>query len=157
MTALCVGGASQPVILDWHTGQDLAARFSECNVFAPAGGAAVLPYLDGTVDVIAIGDPTPERVAEARRVAADVVVGVNGSQSQPSVEVLWQAEPDESRSDHTSLVVSHSDGKPPPLAFLHHLEETIPSSLACEVVLPIGSGVKVAAPSERVQISSLSE
>ena len=56
LSDLLVGLRTQPVILDWHTGHDLADRFTECNVFTPADDGPRLPYLDGTIDVVAVPD-----------------------------------------------------------------------------------------------------
>ena len=72
-------GTHQPAILDWQTGHDLAALLNECNVFAPEQHDSVLPYLDSSIDVVVLDAETPQRLAEARRVASSAVVTFDGS------------------------------------------------------------------------------
>ena len=66
---------SYPAILDWESGRDLAAVFPECAVFAPLdAGLEALPYIDESIDVVAVAAGDDARLAEARRVAAHAVV-----------------------------------------------------------------------------------
>ena len=74
LAGLRLGLARAPVILDWHTGHDFARLFDECNIFSPLGEGPELPYLDSTIDVVAVADADRERISEARRVAAALVV-----------------------------------------------------------------------------------
>lgn len=78
-----------PAILDWGTGSGLAAVFPESAVFTPPDEAArELPYVEESIDVIAIpcGDPT--RLAEARRVAIAAVVEVPTAESGPTAVLM---------------------------------------------------------------------
>ena len=64
-----------PAILDWESGRDLAAVFPECAVFAPLDtGLETLPYIDESIDVVAVAAGDEARLAEAGRVATHAVV-----------------------------------------------------------------------------------
>jgi hypothetical protein len=64
-----------PAILEWAPGLDLAATFPECAVFAPADPAAdALPYMEESIDVVAVCSGDPGRLEEARRVASEAVL-----------------------------------------------------------------------------------
>lgn len=58
-----------PALLDWESGADLADRLPGLSVFAAPRGAKTLPYVDGTVELVAVKEGQAPRVAEARRVA----------------------------------------------------------------------------------------
>lgn len=80
-----------PAILDWRTGLDLERRFPELSVFSPPGKDQLLPYVDSSVELVALCSRTPAAVAEARRVASLAVVTFiqNGARG-PSASVEWQ-------------------------------------------------------------------
>ena len=64
-----------PAILNWESGVDLAQTFPECAVFAPLEpGNNQLPYVDESIDVVAVRSGEPERMEEARRVASEAVL-----------------------------------------------------------------------------------
>jgi GT2 family glycosyltransferase len=85
---------SVPAVLDWNTGADLATRLPGRSVFMPPAGARVLPYLAGTVELVAVKDGEPTRTAEALRVA--------------QLSVLRCA-------DRELRGIQHRNGGPPPL------------------------------------------
>jgi hypothetical protein len=67
----------QPAILDWGTNSGLAAAFPELPVFAPFAAAAPdLPYVDESIDVVAVPQGDATRMNEARRVATAAVVEI---------------------------------------------------------------------------------
>lgn len=140
LTGLAVRLDHRPAMLDWHTGHDLAARFDEYKVFTPLGTEPVLPYLDGTVDVVALGDETLDRASEAIRVASALVLHV-ASEPNASIDVLWQANEIEERTDAVSIVVATADGRPATPNFVDRLLDTLPVSFAGEVVLDAACGV----------------
>lgn len=142
LAGLRIGLTRQPVILDWHTGHDLATSLNECNVFSPLGDGQ-LPYLDATIDVVAVGDTDQERISEARRVASALVVAVTGSEPVPAVDVLWQSEPADGGLAGVSIVVASQDGRPSTAGFLSRLLDTLPSSFAGEVVVDASSDAVV--------------
>ena len=60
----------EPVVLDWTTDQGLTGAFPHWTIFRPpTPGIERLPYLDSSVDIIAIDEDRPERTREAQRVA----------------------------------------------------------------------------------------
>jgi hypothetical protein len=68
----------QPAILDWDTGLELATRLPQHTVFRPPTPNE-LPYLDGTIDLVAVRTPGDQELEEARRVAdAGVLVFSDG-------------------------------------------------------------------------------
>jgi len=83
-----------PAILDWNTGTDLASLYPHLTVFSPTQDDSILPYLDGSVDVVAIGSEDLDGREEAARVAAAAVLtigpaGRNGDSLDVAVE--WKA------------------------------------------------------------------
>jgi hypothetical protein len=79
-----------PSILDWRTELGISDHLPEVPVFVPPSEDAVLPYLDGTVDVVVLASLDPARIAEARRVAANAVIRVDQSLSEGD-ELEWLA------------------------------------------------------------------
>ena len=71
----------------------LARSFPHLAVFSPPTAEEVLPYLDGTIEIVAVA-PAPARVAEARRVARAAVVTVATSDGEghdtPVFEIEWR-------------------------------------------------------------------
>lgn len=69
--------ARSPAMLDWETATELAAFFPGCAVFPPVDRAVEsLPYLERSIDIVAVpwGDAT--RRSEARRIASAAVVEI---------------------------------------------------------------------------------
>src|SRR5262249_570507 len=81
-----------PAVLDWGTDTALAAALPQHAVFSPPGDGDTLPYLDQSVDVVAI-PPTPGLVAEARRVAKAAVLTVGPPAAGNGVQVEWRLPP----------------------------------------------------------------
>lgn len=66
-----------PAILSWQVPADLKSSLANCAVFAPIDPACdELPYLDDSVDVVAVDGAMPNRFAEAQRVAVAAVVSI---------------------------------------------------------------------------------
>jgi hypothetical protein len=132
LAELCLALGHQPAILDWNTGQDLAALFNGYKVFSPVGDT--LPYLEHTIDVVAVKDPSAEAVTQARRVAKALVICVRPG-SPPAMEVLWQSELGRERSMSVSIAVVSRDGRPSTPNYVRYLLETLPWSFAGEVIV----------------------
>lgn len=122
----------EPAVLDWQSGGDLAGRFGECNVFGNDSGRAMLPYLDSTVDIVAVPHDDPDRTVEARRVAAAVVVLIDARCSPPKVELVAQRAARASPS--TSIVITDLDAAHRE-EVLHLLLDTLPMGFSGEVVI----------------------
>jgi GT2 family glycosyltransferase len=58
-----------PALLDWESGADLAGRLPGRSVFTALPGGKTLPYVDRTVELVAVKEGHAAREAEARRVA----------------------------------------------------------------------------------------
>jgi GT2 family glycosyltransferase len=73
-----------PFILDWDTGLQISEVFPHLAIMSPcaSNGNGHLPYLDHTVDIVMLPSLSGDRVAEARRVAAAVMVQVDGLRSR---------------------------------------------------------------------------
>lgn len=69
-----------PAILDWDTGLNLAQALPDLPVFSPEmPETARLPYVDGSVDLVAIRSGDPGRLQEALRIAGAAVVEIGGT------------------------------------------------------------------------------
>jgi GT2 family glycosyltransferase len=126
-----------PGILDWDTQLHLAEAFPAQVVFSPPnGGGDVLPYLDQTVDIVALAQAAPARVAEARRVASAAVIewrpreGVGAS---PRIE--WLEPPTAAAPPMVSIVVPTYNGIALTEACLAALTETLPSEFRGEIIV----------------------
>lgn len=123
------GSDHRPALLDWNTGEHLAAVFRELKVFEPLGDPDELPYLDGTVDVVAVRGS--DRLAEACRVASSLVLSfVDGR-----IEVAWRAPDLDDALREVSLVIASRDGEPAAPGYLRRLAESLPVGFGGEVVV----------------------
>jgi hypothetical protein len=78
-----------PAILDWGTGCRLERIFPEVPVFAPPEPeAASLPYVEESIDVIAVPAGDAARLQEARRVATAAVVEIDRSAVDAAMRVI---------------------------------------------------------------------
>lgn len=133
LAGLCGRLDHRPALLDWHTGHDLASYFDEYKVFSPLGDVSVLPYLDGTIDVVAVGDATTQRRSEARRVASSFVVRV-AQEPGGAIDIVWRANDADDRVRDVSIIVA-SRGGPAPPSFVEPLLETLPAAFDGEIVV----------------------
>ena len=63
-----------PSVLDWSSGLNLADRLPGHSVFSPPAEERSLPYIDQSIDVVAVGSDNSEVLPEARRVATAAVL-----------------------------------------------------------------------------------
>jgi GT2 family glycosyltransferase len=129
---------AEPAVLDWNTGLELTRRLPEAAVFEPVDDGPRLPYLDKTIDVVAIPGGDETRLAEARRIATGAVVIVGGREclhQHVDLNIEWQAHFERSSLPRTSIVIPSYNGIGFTEACLAALEETLPTDLECEILV----------------------
>jgi GT2 family glycosyltransferase len=122
----------EPVILDCGTGADFAARFPECVVFQPAETGDRLPYLDRSVDIVAVPAGNREALREARRVATSAVVTVEPG--QPAA-IAWRPKSAAVELPTVSIVIPCHNGVTTTDACLRSLTETLPAGFRGEIMV----------------------
>ena len=144
-----------PAVLDWNTGLELAAAFPECVVFSPPAAARSLPYLDHSIDIVAVPSQDMCLVAEARRVAQAAVIilppaGVElesrhgnisafGGDGEPRLE--WFSEASHANLPSASIIIPVYGGDEYTEGCLTALNLTVPSNMDVEIiVVDDGSG-----------------
>jgi GT2 family glycosyltransferase len=136
----------EPAILDWGTDLDLAARFSRRTVFSPVFGTnpahePVLPYLNATVDVVAVVSADEEVLAEARRVALVAVVVFDrpkaGTEVTSDLEfrVQWQSDMQPKPLPSTSIIIPSYNGIALTEACIGALQENLPYDFRGEIIV----------------------
>jgi GT2 family glycosyltransferase len=142
-----------PTVLDWRTGLGLAEILPEITVFSPVDEVDVLPYVERSVDVVAISAAEPTRHAEARRVARSALLlvdvdaqGAEGEDAEgadglphgrPSAAVRIEHLGDavEESVPSVSIIIPVHDALDHTRTCLAALAETIPSEYDVEVLV----------------------
>ena len=130
-----------PAVLDWNTGLRLASAFPELMTFSPPGGGADprrLPYLDGTIDLVAIASADPAIAVEAQRVAAGAVVTIPtepGRERAAAPRVHWLCGPTAPLPPAVSMVIPSYNGAALTEACLRALAETLPADFRGETIV----------------------
>jgi hypothetical protein len=124
-----------PVILDLCGQHGLSRRFEECNVVSPPIDTKALPYLDRTIDVVAVSSDETGVVSEASRVALDLVVRISTSKGSTQVDTLWKADERLAARAAASLVVVPADGELPSANYLELLLDSLPRSFSGEILV----------------------
>jgi GT2 family glycosyltransferase len=122
---------SAPALLDWDAGADLAARLPGRSVFTAPTGAKVLPYLDGSVEMVALRDGESARVAEALRVAQLTMLRCANGEVR-AIEQLAGDPPDLPRA---SIVIPTFNGIRQLVPCLRALEATLGDRFTGEVLV----------------------
>jgi hypothetical protein len=136
-----------PSILDWHTELGIADQLPETPVFVPPGDEPVLPYLDGTVDVVVLASADAPKIAEARRVAASAVIRVDPSFPE-AAELEWLADGASGWGEDVSVTLIPDAEAPPWKATLVAFGETLNDGFAGELSV-IADPAKLRAASEQ--------
>jgi len=124
----------EPVLLDWDTGCDLAKVFSDCVVFSPPQPGVSLPYLDKTIDLVALKAPHPTAEAEAKRVAAQGVIKFQiGPNERFEMQAQWQQEAGTGGLPTTSILIPWDDATDG--GCLAAVLETLPVNFQGEILL----------------------
>ena len=110
VVARCAQRSSDaPAVLDWNSGLDLSRIAACCAVFAPPESGPVLPYLERSIDIVAVpADASLE--GEARRVAKTAIltaIAPNGrGDSGASFRVDWLSDATADAPPAVTLVVT---------------------------------------------------
>ena len=129
----------EPAILNWDCDFRLSQIFPECRWFQPLSTSSdTVPYLDQTIDLVAVSTAHPTRVNEARRVASEGLILVTSSEPINSAPVLSVERFPHLRPKETplvSIIVGQSYHDLPVERKLAFLQESIPSQLRCEILI----------------------
>jgi hypothetical protein len=94
----------EPAVFEWSRELSLARSFPELKVFSPPSQGSSLPYLDCTIDIVAVIATTGERAAEAWRVTRGALFLVRSAGSDArQCEVRWRASTGSTPADRTEL------------------------------------------------------
>jgi GT2 family glycosyltransferase len=127
-----------PSVLDWDSGQRLAALLPELPVFAPPAANGQLPYVDHSVDVVAVATSSPEVLAEASRVAEVAVVNFQSGGSGapgPGLDLVWVQEVVTRGLPTASIIIPVFNGWRHTAACLAALRETLPEGFRGEILI----------------------
>lgn len=130
-----------PSVLDWDTGWDLQCHLPGRSVFSPPEATERLPYLDGSVDVVALSRDDVRRRREARRVA------------RRSLVLLPEAGSGEGGGDHEDVPESH---RLPP-ATVEHRDGPPPRLPPVSIVIPTYDGIANVEPCVRALEATLGD
>lgn len=148
--------AREPVALNWMTEFDFDNVFDKLTVFTPpVADAPMLPYLDRSIDLVAVPIDNPDMVAEARRVATQATIlignkpkmerksftrssGVSCDKSTRSpftCNVEWLTEKSSAQIPSVSIVIPVHNHSATTESCLTSLLETLPESFAGEIIV----------------------
>ncbi|MFL5241593.1 MAG: glycosyltransferase [Gemmataceae bacterium] len=130
---------SEPSILDWNTDLQLASVFPRHSVFSPDDPGCVLPYLDHSVDIVALPASDSSSLSEARRVARTAVATFtragNGPDQIIAFNVEWDSSPAEAEPPTTSIIIPCHNGAFYTKTCLAAIEETLPAGFRGEIIV----------------------
>ena len=121
-----------PAILDWNTGLELGRMFPQFAVFVPPTREGPLPYVDRSVDIVAVRNVDAFALAEAHRVASAAVIT---SQPESDPEIAWQLGAGEGALLSASIVIPVFNGRALTDACLESLRRTLPAGFQGEIIV----------------------
>lgn len=132
---LSAGLGRRPQVLDLVGDGRVGELLAGTAVFSPPaalgrGPQATLPYVDTSIDIVAVAAPTPAMLAEARRVASLAVVDCGG---EPQIE--WLREPPPARLPSVSIVMPVFNQWPVTKGCLAAVWATVPPECDLEVLV----------------------
>ena len=135
LTRLTEALGRPPQVLDLMGGSQSGEWFTDAIVFLPSPSAIdnprmKLPYVDSSIDIIAVASPKPPLLAEARRVASLAVIDCSKT---PRVE--WLREPPARQLPSVSIVVPVFNKWPITRGCLAAVWATVPRDQNIEVVV----------------------
>jgi len=125
-----------PAILDLHTESGLSEIAADCQVFSPPAHVdGRLPYLDASIDIVAVDAEEPAAVAEADRVAHAAVMSISRTGSTARASIRWRPEAGGVRLPSVSIVIPTYNRLQLVRTCVRTLQETLPPHLECEIVI----------------------
>ncbi|MDQ1445958.1 MAG: hypothetical protein QOI20_2422, partial [Acidimicrobiaceae bacterium] len=121
-------GGTDPTVLDWDSGFELAERLPDMAVFSPPVSGDELPYLDGTADLVFVGPRADGQLDEATRVAAVGVVQLQAGGGISRCTVAWKTAPGSAEST-VSVVVPEGGSS-------DAIVRSLPAGLSGEILVP---------------------
>jgi GT2 family glycosyltransferase len=132
---LTKGLGRPPQVLDLTGNSRARELFPAAAVFSPPsygcrGLQDVLPYIDASIDIVAVESPTPSLLAEARRVVTLAVIECG---AEPAIE--WRREPPAARLPSVSIIVPVFNQWPITKDCLQAIWATVPRWCEIEVIV----------------------
>jgi GT2 family glycosyltransferase len=130
-----------PAVLDWATGYDLHDKFPCRTIFSPPFVTVPpvepdLPYLDATIDVVAVRSSEPSAIDEARRVAQFAVLTFDDeSTTEPKFEIEWIGARQARGLPSTSIIIPSYNGISLTEDCIRALQETLPADFQTEIIV----------------------
>jgi GT2 family glycosyltransferase len=121
----------EPAILDWDTGLDLAGVLPECTVFSTCEKTAALPYLDRTIEIVAVNTNDPALIEEARRVASEAVFNF----ARDGAGLEWRENSAPAELPAVSIVIPVHNGAALTESCLRSVIETLPANFQGEIIV----------------------
>jgi GT2 family glycosyltransferase len=117
---------------------DLAATFPEATIFSPVVLGNTLPYMNESVDIVAVGPGSSTSAAEVNRIAKSAVMRFsphrNGFGHDPGLEIEWkQVVSNETRK--ISIVIASSGNSTETETCLTAVRDTLPRYFDGELIL----------------------
>ena len=131
-----------PALLDWNTGLNLTKTLQTGSAFeAPVGNqAGTLPYIDHSIDVVAVASSDPARLDEARRVAGQAILYTGESADEgerDELRIEWLPDRDVRQSPlaRVSIIIPVYNHIETTVACLRRLEQTVPCDAHYEILV----------------------
>jgi hypothetical protein len=113
------------------------------TVFAPLVDEDVLPYLDGTIDIVVLAGDVTGRLAEARRLAAHAVLR-QGKRHGP-IEPVWLA-PSLATSTSVAVALTGDAGRDPDASLIARLADSLLDEPVSDLLVACASAVTPVVP-----------
>jgi GT2 family glycosyltransferase len=127
-----------PVILDCHSGLDLAQHLTHLTVFSPPADGDRLPYAERSIDIVAVGAHEGPLANEARRVGMGGVLkaGKMGEGADAGLVMEWAPSGKSGRlPSSVSIIIPAYNGRKLTEACLESLLRTLPATFCGEIVV----------------------
>ncbi len=121
-------------ILNWNVPFDFESNFEDATVFRPNSSVSKnLPYLDQSVDFVALVSEDEAQLIEARRVASEAVLRCGSEVSEECINIEWKSRVSE-RNVSVSIVIPLHNHASTTVACFSSLVETLPLDFQGEII-----------------------